>query len=69
MIKNRDFFRWIKLFLPESCLGYGKEVAGLKKISFIQWVVRLIGRDMEAFREDAKDRQKIYDYVRKRLKR
>ena len=67
--KNINFFPQIKPFAHFACLSNRREVSGLKKINWLQWVHRLIKRDMKDFRENAEEKRDMYDLVRKKLKR
>lgn len=40
----------------------------VKKISFIQWFIRLVRRDMKEYEEDERTKQKIYDAIQSKLK-
>lgn len=40
----------------------------MKKISFVQWFINLIKRDMKECKEDENEKQKIYDSIKRELK-
>ena len=67
--KTIKFFPQIKPFTRFACLSNRREVNGLKKINWLQWVLRLIRRDMKDVRENAEEKRDMYDLVRKKLKR
>lgn len=41
----------------------------MQRISFIQWIIHLIKRDMKEYKEDEREKQKIYDAVQKKIKK
>lgn len=40
----------------------------MKKISFIQWFIRLVKRDMKEYEVDGREKRKTYDVVQGKLK-
>lgn len=41
----------------------------MKKTSFISWFIRLVRRDMEEYKEDEKEKQKVYDSIKNQEKK
>lgn len=49
------------------CLSCEREVVRLKKLSFIQWFICLVRRDMKEFEREAREDPEIYRSVKDKL--
>lgn len=67
--KKDIFLKFIKLFWDMACLSYRREVKRSLKDRLIQWFICLIKWDMESFNENKREKQKLYESIKEKVKR